>query len=295
MKWLAETCQYRSGKQRNVIFAKEKVTLKGLLVFMQFGSIIANFQGCCSVVKDQGARLGEKGFRRLLLATTLKGTYNQGLSYFYVDFLDLTKLINDLLKWLETPLKKDKKISKEDIKAALAWVETGREDTKLISDYLRHGFYADIRKSTEDGFYCVSHALGCKCDHQHMFGMSADLNIALLNHMLLAYIVDVIWDTPVIDDRDLDELAEEYWSMHSFAIQAGLETLHYTKHLMHRWWQERHGNQGTQKNVENCSLDERLRNGPQEQALTSDENRANVSLFFQVGSECPWSHDIMGS
>jgi hypothetical protein len=237
MRWVTETCQYRPGKQRNVRFKKERVTLKGLPVFMRFGSLRSNFEGYCSVVAD-GSRVGWLTFRTLLGATTLKGTYNQGLSYFYVDFLDLIKLMNALQKRLEFLLKSDQRISKEDRQEALDWIDISRENTKLTSEYLRHGFYVDIKKSSDNGFFCSSHALGAQCDHQHTYDKAADLNTALSNHVLLAFVIDFTWNTLQIQDSDMEELSKEYYSMHSFALLAGLETLHYVKHIMRRWWQD---------------------------------------------------------
>jgi hypothetical protein len=81
-------------------FKKEGVKLKNSLVFMEFGSVESNFEGHCSAVPK--APSGREGVSKKVVSNHVKkGTCNQGLSYFHVDFLDIIMLINKLLKSLK--------------------------------------------------------------------------------------------------------------------------------------------------------------------------------------------------
>jgi hypothetical protein len=110
----------------------------------------------------------------------------------------LIKLTNALQKRLEFLLKSNQRISKEDRKEALDWIDISRENTKLTSEYLCHGFYVDIEKSSDNnGFFCSSHAL------ENTYDKAANLNLALSNHVLLTFVIDFTWNTLQIQDSDM--------------------------------------------------------------------------------------------
>ena len=82
---------------------------------------------------------------------TLKGTYNQGLSYYWVDFVDMIQFASDMLDRLGKIVdgRRIDPNQKADIKL---WLERARENTRYTSEYLRHTFYAVIVKTGTSGF-----------------------------------------------------------------------------------------------------------------------------------------------
>ena len=60
-------------------------------LYCRYGAIASLFDTYKREVQEQ--RVGLRTFRDVLLAVTRKGTFNQGLSYYYVEFLDLISLI----------------------------------------------------------------------------------------------------------------------------------------------------------------------------------------------------------
>jgi hypothetical protein len=119
---------------RNVYFRKDKVVLKNLPLYMRYGSIELLYKSFCNAVPNN-LKVGEKTFRKIISATTLKGTYNQGLSYFYVDFVDLTKLLLKMLGRLES-ITADNTVVAEKRDEAKKWLKHAREHTEFASLYL---------------------------------------------------------------------------------------------------------------------------------------------------------------
>jgi hypothetical protein len=106
---------------------------------------------------------------------------------------------------------------------------------------MRHAYYGVLQKSTTDGYTCLHHALGKKCQHDHVFGPSEKLSIALTNHVVIGHIVNLAWialQKTELPANELECIGLEIDSMRSFAVLAGKELLHYTKHLARGWWQE---------------------------------------------------------
>jgi hypothetical protein len=234
MEWIVKNCQFRPGKTRNVYFKKDKMVLKNLPLYMRYGSIESLYKSFCNVVPNI-LKVGEKTFRKILSATTLKGTYNQGLSYFYVDFVDLTKLVLKMLGRLES-MTADNTVVTEKRNEINKWLKHAREHTEFASLYLRHGYYGDIRKSSTDGFTCAAHALGHKCNHEHAFDKNHKLALVLTNHFLIAHVIELV--TSALPESDFDALSDEFHSMFELARLSGLEMLHYVKHLIRGWWQD---------------------------------------------------------
>jgi hypothetical protein len=68
---------------------------------------------------------------------TLKGTYNQGLSYYWVGFVDMIQFASDILDRLGKIIN-GRRIDcnqRADIKL---WLEQARENTRYTREYLRH-------------------------------------------------------------------------------------------------------------------------------------------------------------
>jgi hypothetical protein len=234
MQWVVQNCQFRPGKTRNVRFKKDKTYLKNLPLYMRYGSFHSLHSHYCSSIPE-ALRVGEKTFQKILSATTMKGTYNQGLSYYYVAFVDMIKLLQAMFDRLER-IVKGIKIEKGKCQEIIDWLEHARKNTEFTSEYLRHGYYAEIQKSCVDGFTCAVHGLGEKCDHTHTFDKKSKLGLALLNHVLIGFVVELVLSA--LPDDDFERLGNELHSMFELCRLSGLETLHYTKHLVRGWWQD---------------------------------------------------------
>jgi hypothetical protein len=134
MEWIVKNCQFRPGKTRNVRFKKDKIVLKNLPLYMRYGSVQSLYLSYGNVA-PQNLRVGKMTFGRVLSGTTLKGTYNQGLSYFYVDFVDLTKLLLKMLGRLESIIA-DNSVVAEKRDEAKKWLKHAQEHTEFASLYL---------------------------------------------------------------------------------------------------------------------------------------------------------------
>jgi hypothetical protein len=157
MRWIVENCHFRPGKTPNIYFKTENIRLKNIALYIHYGSIKANHEAYCGVV-PLDLKIGRYTFRKVLSAMTLTGTYNQGLSYYWVDFVDMIQFASDMLDRLGKMV--DGRIDcnqKADIKL---WLERARENTRYTSEYLRHTFYAEIVKTGTNGFTNAAFGLG---------------------------------------------------------------------------------------------------------------------------------------
>jgi hypothetical protein len=183
-------------------------------------------------------KIGESSFRKIVAAISRKGTYNQGLSYFYVDFIEMIALVLKMLDRIWSIVKRNSKIKKEDRDEIETWVKPARENTQLSSQYLRHGLHLDLKKSTTDGYCCVAFALGQPCEHDHSFEKNEKLPLAYCNHAILLYLckltMEKLMDT--MHDDDYCELVEKIYSMQALADLSGKEMLFYAKHIARGWW-----------------------------------------------------------
>jgi hypothetical protein len=100
MEWMTEACQFRPEKLRNCYWKRDKQTTKNMPVYVRHGSLQSNLKAYCEFFEGtnrESLRIGQKSFAKLLSSCTLQGTYNQGLSNYYTDFLEAIKVIDDLL------------------------------------------------------------------------------------------------------------------------------------------------------------------------------------------------------
>ena len=117
------------------------------------------------------------------------------------------------------------------------WLDHAKENTEFSSQYLRHGYYADIKKSCINGYCCAAHALGEECSHEHTFEIYSKLSLALTNHALIVYVIELVLDalTDVLSDNDFEMLAPELLSMVDLAHLSGLEMIFYARHIIRGW------------------------------------------------------------
>ncbi len=133
MRWIVENCHFRPGKTRNIYFKTEKIRLKNIALYIRYGSIKANHEAYCDAV-PLDLKIGHCTFRKVLSAMTLKGTYNQGLSYYWVDFVDMIQFASDMLDRLGKIVdgRRIDPNQKADIKL---WLERARETASYTSEY----------------------------------------------------------------------------------------------------------------------------------------------------------------
>jgi hypothetical protein len=233
-QWIVFNCQFRPGKTRNVRFTKEAITLKNLPLLLRYGSGKSLYEAYADVAPPT-LRVGHNTFFKVLKATTRKGSYNQGLSYFYVDFMELIALLKRMFDRIKAVVNKSKmaKSKKDEINK---WLQYARDNTEFSSQYLRHGYYADIRKSCSDGYCCAAHALGTECEHKHTFDKDHKLPLVLNNHAMILYVVELTMGS--LPDAEFEDLADELHSMTLLALLSDIEMRHYIKHLVRGWWQD---------------------------------------------------------
>ena len=108
---------------------------------------------------------------------------------------------------------------------------------KFTSIYLRHEFYGRLQKSATDGYCCMEHALGIKCNHKHNFCDDKKFALALSNHILIGKSVDMVSNF-VASKKNLSskkifaELKGEFDEMKELTKLIRLEVLHFSKHTL---------------------------------------------------------------
>lgn len=233
--FIVDNFQFRPGKTRNFRFKQDGTRLTDLPVYMRYGSYGASFASYTAAVADE-MRVGEKAFRDILKATTIRGSYNQGLSYFYVEFIDMTKLVVEMLQRLKT-IAIDDSIAKEKKKEINEWIEKAKVNTECSREYLTHQYYADIRKTGTDGWICAAYALGdCQENGELEFNTKSRLCLAFTNHLFLIHSINLV--SKSIPEQVQMELEDELSSMIKLAKLSYLETRHYAHHIMRGWWQD---------------------------------------------------------
>ena len=237
VKWITDHFQFQPGRTQNVRFCKESQLLKNLPVYMRYGSFASLYESY-SLAAPEPLRIGEKAFRDVLKATTVKGTYNQGLSYYYVDFQDMIKVVLTMLQRLQSLITKDMTISNDKKATVKLWIRKAKVNTEASKEYLIHHYYGEIQKVSNDGWLSATYALGhSKADASQLeFKQDAPLALALNNSILLVYVIELVMDA--VAEEDLEGLLDEFLSMIDLAKLSSLEMLHYAKHLMRGWWQD---------------------------------------------------------
>jgi hypothetical protein len=242
VSWIVRNTQFRPGSTRNMDF--HGFTLKDLPLHLWYGSIRKLYSSYCSTAKKD-LKVGEKTFCEVVVALTLKGTYNQGLSYFYADFVDMISLVLKMIKHLGEMVK-DERLPKAECEEAEIWLEWANQQTEFSSKYLQHQFYGDIWKSSTYGYICAQEALGQTCKHStHDFPKDHSLSLVLTNHCMLAFAIEWVFDaidhihsTGCLKDKEYKALVDKIFSMIELAKLLHHEMLHHTKHLMQGWWQD---------------------------------------------------------
>jgi hypothetical protein len=226
------------------------VYCKNVPFFLRYGSFDSLFDAYKQSIPDKKKRVGLKTFTEIVSALSRKGTYNQGLSYYYVDFLDSIDLILKMLERLSSmlpgkkPEDEDQQLSKERRKELEELFGLAEEHTKFADRYLRHVYYGKIELSCENGYLCAEYALGKECDHEHEFPRDHPLSLVLALHVVLGHVIEQMFlvaddmhDSGVLTLEEYDDMVDELFSATEFTKIVGKEMKHYAKHKVRAWWQ----------------------------------------------------------
>jgi hypothetical protein len=115
---------------------------------MRYGSFQELYQAYSASVPNNLC-VGRTSFRKILGAVTVKGSYNQGLSYFYVNFVNMIKLLLEMFDRMQSIVRQHvvEDATKEEIKT---WLDKARNNTKRSREYFTHHYYGEIQKITPD-------------------------------------------------------------------------------------------------------------------------------------------------
>ena len=118
-------------------------------MLLQYSTVHTLYSYDCGSLKNQQTikPIGNKSFEMVVGVLTRTGTFNQGLSYYYVDHMDIMsqikKATNRLLHLVECLDQCD-----EVLKACDIIGEPNRQ-TELASKYLRRKFYTEIQRENK--------------------------------------------------------------------------------------------------------------------------------------------------
>ena len=132
---------YRPGKTRNSVVKGS--LLKNLPLYLRYSTIDILWKSYESSANAAlGMNIGKLSFKIIVGALTRTGTFNQGLSYFYVQHIDQMNELRRLVKRLENLLEELEKYdgSTDDPKTVKKLVDRLLRTTDLSSQFLRHNF-----------------------------------------------------------------------------------------------------------------------------------------------------------
>lgn len=295
VKWIVEGFQFRPGKTRNCRFTREHTYLKNLPVYMRYGSYGTLFQNYQAATPPH-LRVGLKTFRTILKATTVKGSYNQGLSYYYVEFVDMTKLLLKMLERVKSIVNDKGNVdgmTTEEIAVWLTkkkkveeWIQKAKDNTERSRDYLTHHYYADIQKECNDGWTSATFALGddSAAGSTPQFDQDSMLCLCLCNHLFILYLVELVME--FLPGKMLEDLSDELLSMIDLANLSAKEMFHYAKHLMRGWWQDTAINELRKlllefKSFKGCVMDHKNKLLPRSkfEAMSAYFSKAGISIL----------------
>jgi hypothetical protein len=215
---------------RNVRFSREGTYLKNLPVYMRYGSFQELYKAYSQSVASH-LRVGRTGFQTILKVITVKGSYNRGISYYYVDFVNMINLLMEMFDRMQSITNEfvSKKQSRDEIKI---WIDRARKNTKRSRDYLTHHYYGEIEQSTQDSWTCAAFALGhSSADAVNTLVLNESrIFLAFTNHLYIYHLGKMILDAlPKNHDESLND---ELKSMFDLATFSAKDMLYYSKHLM---------------------------------------------------------------
>ena len=99
VSFVLHNSEYRPGKTRNTVVRGS--LLKNVPLYLRYWTVDVLYNTYkASLQNHTGMIIGDKSFRTIVSALTRTGTFNQGLSYFYVDHKDLMDELRALKKRL---------------------------------------------------------------------------------------------------------------------------------------------------------------------------------------------------
>ena len=105
VSYVIANSDYCPGKLHNIIIQHQE--LKNLPMLLRYSTVHALYSCYCGSLKNQQTikPIGNKSFEMVVGVLTRTGTFNQGLSYYYVDHIDIMnqikKAVNRLLHLVE--------------------------------------------------------------------------------------------------------------------------------------------------------------------------------------------------
>ena len=157
-------------------------------------------------VQDKKFFVGYNSFRIILNTISRPGSYNQSLSYFYVDLLNCISTLKDCIDrliQLASDAKDfyDENSNDSDIadyykKSVLTPLNQLTQQVNFISTFLRHEYYSSLQSTSEDLYTCVNFALGDKTVEslQPQPNNSSQFLVALLLEMVFVDVIKTVVD-----------------------------------------------------------------------------------------------------
>ena len=234
--WVISSSHYRPGKLRNCDVRGHK--LKNLPYMLRYSSVDDLFDSYKKSLANRPvtkAAIGKESFRTIVHALTRTGTFNQGLSYYYVNHIDNMNQVKAGVARLKEITKIDEGEDEgEDVKHARSLIaKLGRQGV-LASKFLRHEFYGRIHEESNNTYQSAKFALGAvDLVMQPTPSKDDPLLLVLTLKNLFNKVVDVV--LPIVDDT----FKEEVQTFRAMADIIHKELMHYMKHILRGWWQER--------------------------------------------------------
>ena len=229
--WISDTLHFRPGSVRNVRLNGQ--LMKGMPVFVCPQSLDSlENQYRKDMQKQLEKPMGTKSFRQVVHALSVNGRENAGLSYFYVDHIDLIALLRQMYERVKELFSQT---LPADVAAALA---AARADTDHATEFLRHQYRRSLKEDSEDGCKCARYAVGGECNHDHQFYADSPLLRVRTAHLSVKRLADTLLTELEAQIDDDEELKLEVQSMKRMAEITRQELCHYSSHLVRGWWQE---------------------------------------------------------
>ena len=141
---------YCPGKLCKIIVQHQK--LKNLPMLLRYSIVHALYSCYCRSLKNQQTMkpIEIKSFQTVVGALRWRGTFNWGLSYYYVDHIDIVnrikKVVSRLLYLVECLDQCDQVLKACNI------IEKLNRQTELASKYLCHKLYAGIQEENKNAY-----------------------------------------------------------------------------------------------------------------------------------------------
>ena len=232
---------FRPGRLRNCKVRGS--LLKNLPLHLRYSSVRVLWDNYVkSLEQHPKMAIGFNSFVSMVAALTRTGTFNQGLSYYYVDHIDKMNQLKAVAKRVSDLVDNLNGEQPDHVKGLLVRFE---RQTDLASKYLRHGFYGKLVEDDPNNMYVSAKwALGA-------VNATIKPKRSQSDPLLLIFTLKPLLKE--ISDRALEFFVDpairaELKSLHGMANVVHKETVHYAKHIIRGWWQERQDG-GTMKRL----------------------------------------------